>query len=299
MSGSNVAREPALPTEQHEGFVRAATLEWIRQARQLGVARRPQYVWPANLDGFQGLCNELVRIAHQEVESLLRRSDDLLQPLGDPFRIDFPLNRWLAGAREEAYSDWLAWAVGRLSPREVMEVFCLQVPDDLADEVQDLPVQVEREVYLPYTNGNKSGRIDLTVKMGTLMLVIEMKTTPVGQADTAKQQEYFKALESHTLFAGKARRYVLLATSEDRQGECIDCFTYLPLSAACRNLRGIVRKRLAAWRAGKACNHVNLALILALVGAIETNLLGLSVSLRGHNQRTIDHLRNFIAQGGN
>lgn len=300
MSGSNVTGNPALQTEQREGFARAATLEWIRQARQLGVARRPQYVWPANLGDFVDLCNELVHIAHQEVETLLHRSDDLLQPLGDPFRIDFPLNRWLAGAREEAYSDWLAWAVGRLSPREALEVFGVQVPENLANEVQDLTVKVEREMYIQYASGRGAGRIDLTVKMKRkLLVVVEMKATPVALADTAKQLDYYETLETDPQYTDTVTRYVLLATSEDRQGECIDCFTYLPLSAACRNLRGIARKRLAAGRAGRACNHVELALILALVGAIETNLLGLSVSPRGHNQRTLDHLRNFIAQGGN
>jgi len=42
-----------------------------------------------------------------------------LKPLGEPLEHDLGVNRWLAGAREEAYSDWLTWLL-RIVPRGVV-----------------------------------------------------------------------------------------------------------------------------------------------------------------------------------
>src|ERR1700733_8004664 len=49
-----------------------------------------------------------------ELEEVIEQSNQRLKPLGEPMKHDFGLHRWLAGAREEAYSDWFQWLFARM-----------------------------------------------------------------------------------------------------------------------------------------------------------------------------------------
>ena len=57
-----------------------------------------------------------------QLQELLQHTRDLLWPLGEPLTLNFGLNRLLSGAREEAYSDRLAWLFRRLRPLEICVV---------------------------------------------------------------------------------------------------------------------------------------------------------------------------------
>lgn len=46
------------------------------------------------------------------LSELLQRSNQSLQPLGDPLCVNLGLHRWLKQEREESYSDWLALGFG-------------------------------------------------------------------------------------------------------------------------------------------------------------------------------------------
>jgi hypothetical protein len=50
----------------------------------------------------------------ERLKTLLAESNERLKPLGDPLSIDFGVHRWLAGEREEAYSDWLEWIIKQI-----------------------------------------------------------------------------------------------------------------------------------------------------------------------------------------
>src|SRR4051812_41890360 len=65
----------------------------------------------------------------QRLRALLEESNKLLDPLADPLTLDLGLHRWLAGEREEAYSDWLQWVVQQLGrPDRVFRLFSLPLP---------------------------------------------------------------------------------------------------------------------------------------------------------------------------
>jgi len=48
------------------------------------------------------------------LRSALDWSTSAFEPLGEPLLIDMGLHRWLDQAREESYSDWLAWTLEQL-----------------------------------------------------------------------------------------------------------------------------------------------------------------------------------------
>lgn len=84
----------------------AAFTLWASLGRQLRVqtGAPPVPRWPA--DKVERLV-AVVRRLDQENQALLQRAHKLLLPFGEPLALNFGLNRWLSGAREEAYSDWL------------------------------------------------------------------------------------------------------------------------------------------------------------------------------------------------
>src|SRR5438270_6206210 len=79
-----------------------ATLVAARQARSVdwGAVRRIIDVAQASF-----------ALKADRLEQLLVESRKLLEPFGDPLEVDFGAHRWLAGDREEAYSDWLQWII--------------------------------------------------------------------------------------------------------------------------------------------------------------------------------------------
>src|SRR5207248_181576 len=65
----------------------------------------------------------------RELETAVAVSNRFLSPLEDPFCADFGLHRWLAGAREESYSDWLQYVITQLGHSDlVYRLFKLKPP---------------------------------------------------------------------------------------------------------------------------------------------------------------------------
>lgn len=60
----------------------------------------------------------------EEYRKTVERSAGVFSPLGEPLTaLDFAGHRWVAGHREEAYSDWLQWIMARADGGEVLRVF--------------------------------------------------------------------------------------------------------------------------------------------------------------------------------
>jgi hypothetical protein len=122
---------------------------------------------PSSLCSFEYLtriAGALRQLEADELADALNRSHEILQPLGEPLKQEFALDRWLASAREEEYSDRLQWLIGRMTIAELASVLGLQYLGD--DSFLILPpgeVISEREVWLPYEEG--SGRIDILVRL--------------------------------------------------------------------------------------------------------------------------------------
>jgi hypothetical protein len=197
---------------------------------------------------------------------LLEESRSRLHPLEDPFDIDLGVHRWLAGEREETYSDWLQWVIQQIrSPPLIYRVFGVPAPPGIADW-KDLPPKIQREYWVPSGHVSQEGRLDLVVRFGTnALIVIEVKKTGAEEADKAKQDGYSAWLGDQQVAHKDA---VLLATSA--ADTIYHGFRFVPWTTVCKGLR----KTAAGFC--KEQKVVVAAMILAFVAAVEQNLLGFS-----------------------
>jgi hypothetical protein len=216
--------------------------------------------------------------ASQRLDDLFEQSARTLFPgVGDPLsaRLDVCTHRWLAGHREEAYSDWLAWILERQDdPSRLLPLFGLE-----AQSGPDEPWTVDREVVTPF------GRLDLLIGCRRLgALCVEVKTESFLGED--QLERYLNWL------AGASPRLGLVLLAVDRpEGD-------LP-SVECRFCSWKhVAKRLRIWardwlRTGRLYDAV---MTLAFCGAVERNLLSLGGG--GLNAlRTADYLEDVLGEG--
>ena len=228
-------------------------------------ARREEPSWAA----MRALTGATVRHAKARVEELqrvVRESERLLSPLPDPLRVDFSLNRWLAEDREEAYSDWLAWILERISTASQISalLFGESAPAGLLGV--STPCSVDREQWVPSGHPGRAGRLDCVLRFGKeAIIVIEVKVVGVESADTVKQAGYWKWLQAENVPITGA---VLLATSREQPKE-YDCFRLLQWEEFC------VRARRLLPQIAENNDTSTALLVAAFIGAVEQNLLTL------------------------
>jgi len=135
----------------------------------------------------------LFEVEAQRLQLLLEESRRRLEPFGDPLTTDFGMHRWLSCDREEAYSDWLQWIIQQIhTPQDIF--WLLHVPEPAGINNWRLDSrQVEREFWVPEGHTDQTGRLDLVVHYESrAVIVIEVKTTSVEDADTQKQRGYLR-----------------------------------------------------------------------------------------------------------
>ena len=141
-------------------------------------------------------------------------------------------------------------------------------------------IEVQREVCIPYGDDSGRGRLDLLIRQGSETLcVIEVKTKSFSDKDLRKQRWYSE-------FAPRAERIFWPLTQKDS--------IYVGLGFSWFELCISLRRLTPAVAANR--NHLTAALILAFVGAVEQNVLGLAQSEEdlGALPRTVAHLRQFV-----
>ncbi len=173
---------------------------------------------------------------------------------------------------------WLQWSLQQLRDWEqISEVLGLQVRSREAS----LAVEIECEVPICYSDGSGYGRLDLLIRQGSEALcVLEIKTKCFSSEDLLKQRSYSE-------FAPDAERIFL---SVDAAGFDLHGFRPLSWATLCIRLR-----RMAPSVAAKK-NCLTAALLLAFIGAVEQNILGLATSEKDliALPRTVDHLRGYL-----
>ncbi|MCR4418726.1 MAG: hypothetical protein QHH27_03285 [Clostridia bacterium] len=189
----------------------------------------------------------------------------MLHPLEEPLKMAFPLHRWLAEDREEAYSDWLVWILEQLgSARHVGYVLWGEEMPGFS--LSDQRCSVEREVWVPEGHPGRSGRLDCVIRIGEeAIILVEVKVVWAEWADLGKNRGYRQWLDSQPF---PIRKAYLLATGGDRhlyEGD----FELVTWGAICRRLRRLIPELAAEGRPTLA------ALTGGFVGAVEQNLLGL------------------------
>jgi len=219
--------------------------------------------------------------AMAEIRVLLDRSNNSLFPLCDPLLTDLGVHRWLRAEREEAYSDWLHWILDQIDDAEGV-LRLLGVSDDqVINCCRKKKLAVSREVV------TDKGRFDLLLTCDNFCMIVELKTVSAEKAETGKQSRYSDWLSKHPAKHKVATLLVAAAQDKDYWG-----FTPLLWADLCTNLRRLVPSLKEEIGLSKA------ALVLAFVGAVESNLLHLIVPEEAVGSRklvvgrTLQHLRN-------
>ena len=196
--------------------------------------------------GLSYLCEK-----EEAYKKLLKRSQRRFRPLSDPFSVDLGLHRWLSHAREEAYSSWLAWILAQLKTSEYigkMFMVGLKHPGQVSCELEE---------WVSEGNLKHSGRVDILVSFGdSRALVLEVKVGDADDAETGKQTGYAKSF-------GRSVQKILLARSGEKD-KYEGGFVLRRWDQTCINLRRLVPEL--------ELSHVQKALILAFVGAVEQNI---------------------------
>jgi hypothetical protein len=205
--------------------------------------------------------------AREEFLASVLRSDSVLSPLHEPLEaLDFTEHRWVAGHREEAYSDWLQWILGRCEPAEVLRVFGLDDPE-IASSCTGCFVNIAREVLVAYGHDGATGRLDLEIQFDyRALLAIEVKLGEAEHSGTQKGAGYYKSIEAKYQ-DWQFKRYVILVL--DAADE--EYFQFKPRLWA----DVCIELRLIAVRLCTRSEHLRAAMILAFVAAVEQNLLKL------------------------
>jgi hypothetical protein len=245
--------------------------------------------WLAAKELVQG-CNAMSEAEGARLTQLYEDSKLRLFPLSDPLNVLFPLHRQLSSSREEVYSDWLQWIllqvadtrlIGRILGSPNWERFA-GLPD---------PIEVEREVPVKHGHLDQTGRLDLVIRQGSPWLaVIEVKTRPFSEFDLEKHKGYVDSSPPEA-------DLIFLATEPPDDRMDLGGFRFLSWADVCVTLRAIAPRLLEPERI------LSTALILAFVGAVEQNLLGLvspEIMPRpiGKVPRVADHLAKAAQKEG-
>jgi hypothetical protein len=219
-----------------------------------------------------------------QLRELLKLSNDKFTPFADPLLTDLGLHRWLSADREEAYSDWLQWVLQQLDPEMISLLFGIDEVN-LVDYCKGKSVKVRREVMI------ECGRLDLLVEIGDKALImLEVKRmASADSADTDKHEGYCKWFSSqHYTYKPTPRLLVVNASLELYKG-----FVPVLWKNLCIRLRRWfpqIRLRVGTTKA---------AMVLAFIGAVESNLLQLSTPYESEPRRllfgrTSDHLQEAL-----
>jgi hypothetical protein len=240
-----------------------------------------------------------LKVEAERLRSFLARSDQQLQPWGDPLAVDLGTHRWLANEREENYSDWLAWVIEQLkTPEQVFRLFGEECPTE--SSTRSTRPTVSREHYVPFGHEGHQGRLDVLIDYeGLPLLDIEVKKGDAEQSDTGKQEGYRRSLEKG--HPDRELRHVLLVTSANEATSEGD-YVVRTWAEVCVELR-----RMAAGELKGCMSPLALAMILAFVAAVEENLLGFSSDLIRRikegkdsvyffNTNIVDHIANSLLE---
>lgn len=245
------------------------------------------FVWPEDKANFLVQAGK-VRLEQRRkpLEELLTKSEEILSPLGEPLKLNF-LHRQLK--KENDYSDWLEWLIKNMRVSEITDLFDIEY--DAKNELEKnekIPLGVFREFYVKKGNEEQSGRLDLLIELtNDAILVLELKRGEIAGADTKKQNGYFESMES----SGKQCRYILLVTDLEHVKK-IEKFTVMSYWALCSKLREWSAK--AIREKDSRCLTL-FAMALAFVGAIEVNLLGITISGLP-SEKVLKHLKTFLGK---
>ena len=199
------------------------------------------------------------------LRSEISQSTSRLRGIGEPLLLDLGLHRRLDKAREESYSDWLAWTLDQLGTAgSVFHALGIEKHQALERCGQHCSVS-SREVCIQEGHEGHAGRVDILVQFGTAAaLVVEVKLGP--PADPMQLAGYHKSMAT---IPGACEPGVLIAVAEDSNA-APHGFVTRSWAGVCKRLRWLVADLLT-----KNCHPLKAALMLAFLSAVEQNIVGL------------------------
>ena len=220
------------------------------------------------------------------MSEISRRSRERLSPLGEPLEHDLGVNRWLASAREEAYSDWLAWLLSQMTIEEMACVLRLPRLRNLGLDASARSIRSDREVWVQQGHEGRLGRLDIRLLVhDRAIVVVEVKRGTIDKADIEKQLGYVTATKANPAFANMDKIFIMLVTASDKDE--VHEFKVRRYAELCRNLRRLATVWIAHER------HFAAAIMLAVTASIETNLLRMSLQKGSFTPATLSHLKEF------
>jgi len=270
---------------------------WRRWAA-LGLTLRQPSTFPIQATpcsfnkSFAGLiqsASALHKLELRALEHILDQSRRQLSPLGKPLEQSFGLNRWLSGAREEAYSDWLHWLFSEMTIDELSNTLGIRELSEL-----DIGTSVigEREIWIGSPDDGL-GRLDIFMKFGNqAFLVIELKKGDADESAVEQLVQYRNTLLKSPDLSGCVQLHILLSKTAPAAREGIKIRDYAKF---CRNLRRLAMQWTAAGTQVPTGKQLQAAAVLMVGAAIEANLLGMSARKESYTPSLIEHLGTFVA----
>jgi hypothetical protein len=198
----------------------------------------------------------------------------MLAPLPDPLRVDLGLHKWIAAAREESYSDWLAWVLEEVAESSLLMDFFGFNDLKMAAELQGCRHEIEREKWIQVDE--RMFRLDIIVRFirggdpDVASLIVEIKKGSAEAADTQKQQQYLRWHKQQPVSVEVSRSAYLIVTDAQETQYC--GFEVLLWADVCIRLRRMIPA------IGSARGTVKASLVLAFISAVERNLLHLGLN---------------------
>ncbi len=225
---------------------------------------------------FRSEYETFVRQREHAVRLLLQASDSLLSPFNDPIRSDL-LTAVLALQREEIYTAALEWLLRRLPSRTVAAVLGLKARCDQ----NAWEIDCERTVRV----GDQRGRLDMVIACeGEARAIVEVKTREYTAEDLEKH-ELYRAAVIQIPDLSRAEP-VFLAVADE--GIDLRGFRFISWRDVCLNVRLNAREVIGSRPFPET------ALFLAVLGAIEQNLLQLQPDSPRDAPRLAAYLREYL-----
>lgn len=263
--------------------------KWVRLGRTLSEVDTSKALGWVPAQRLDTACRSFAREEATRLRTLLNKSRERFKPLDDPLAVDLREHRWLQGAREEVYSDWLQWILMQIDrPEYVYRVLLGEFPPRGGNG----PLEVMREGQSQTLNdGEKRRRTDLEIRFGCeRAILVEVKKGDAGEVDPQQLKDLAKQKSGFT-------HYILLVKSPE-SGTKLEEFRIRSWKDVCLELRKLVPEL-------KKKNLNTAGLILGFIGSVEQNILEFSGGLRTHtnsqsiiDSRVIEYLQGWLNTGG-
>jgi len=244
--------------------------DWIRLGRKLSADPSDSGAAWSDIREFLTEGERRLLFDRKKVLRLVRSSSRKFRPLQDPLQVKFGTHKWLAGEREESYSNWLKWILEQIADPYLIGTVVGVTDNGLRRLSGD--IRIRREDGIKDHEGNQR-RTDLDISFGGVQTFrIEVKKGDAGSVRLGQleAQERGRDFQHYRLIvaSGQISQYERGARARSYRRRAFEVCYW---SDICRQLRGLVARK----RQKVGLSTVVKAMILGFVGAVEQNLLGL------------------------